>query len=88
MLLRMTYNVNCRDYLFQELVIQRFQIAVDHRLLRLWTDSRTSENGGLSLEEIKQQVQDTKSPQFSSLCFYYKVLCEAGSRSVDWPGTM
>lgn len=87
-LLRMAYDGNCRDYLFQELVIQHFQIVVDHRSLRLWTDSRTSENGGLSLEEIKQQVQDSKSSQFSSLCLYYKVLCKAGSHSVDWPETM
>lgn len=86
-LLRMAYDVNCRNYLFQELVIQHFQIVVDHRSLRLWTD-RTSENGGLSLEEIKQQVQDSKSSQFSSLCLYYKVLCKAGSHSVDWPETM
>lgn len=86
-LLRMAYDVDCRDYLFQELVIQHFQIAVDHRSLRLWTDSRTSENGGLSLEEIKQQVQDSRYSQFSSLCLYYKVLCKAGSHSVDWPRT-
>lgn len=86
-LLKMAYDVNCRDYLFQELVIQHFQIAVDHRSLRLWTDSRTSENGGLSLEEIKQQVQDSRSSQFSSLCLYYKVLCKAGSHSVNWPRT-
>lgn len=86
-LLRMAYDVNCRDYLFQELVIQHFQIAVDHRSLRFWTDSRTSENGELSLEEIKQQVQDSRSSQFSSLCLHYKVLCKAGSHSVHWPRT-